>query len=321
MLRQSCRCAAAAVAVGLLASSEAVAARPTARIVYTRAAGAAECPDETALREQVAERLGYDPFARRAVDRILIAIGKDDGVFHGALRYEDGSGRALGARDLDAADCAALVETLALTVVILLDPPVASARSQKEPPANTEPAPVVTPIAAETPKPAPAAGPTTRLAPRVGAGILGSLNTLPSAGFGAYSFLGARMSRFSIDVESRIDFPSSDASAGVRASRIVGTAAPCLHYGIAAACVAFSFGGFLGEALRPGEPRRGTTFYAAIGPRLALEVPLAPALALQPRVDVEFPVTPTTLRQGGIERWNTPPVGASGSVGVVGTFW
>jgi len=54
-----------ALAVLALARAAAAAPAPKAHLLYVRGPGAQRCPDEQAVREVVARRLGYDPFAER----------------------------------------------------------------------------------------------------------------------------------------------------------------------------------------------------------------------------------------------------------------
>jgi hypothetical protein len=52
-------------ALAVLSASRWAYATPSARLVYSRGHGAESCPDEHALREAVAARVGYDPFFPR----------------------------------------------------------------------------------------------------------------------------------------------------------------------------------------------------------------------------------------------------------------
>src|SRR6185295_14885959 len=46
----------------------------TARFVYTRGIGAEQCPDEVAVRDGVAKRVGYEPFHPAARTTVAAAI-------------------------------------------------------------------------------------------------------------------------------------------------------------------------------------------------------------------------------------------------------
>jgi hypothetical protein len=58
---------------GVLASTGL--AFPTSRLVYERGPGVEHCPDQAAIREAVASRLGYDPFFPSS-DKTIVA--RDD---------------------------------------------------------------------------------------------------------------------------------------------------------------------------------------------------------------------------------------------------
>ncbi len=64
-------------------------ATPTSRLVYSRTAEAATCPDEQALRRAVAARVGYDPFFAYANRTIVSALSRRDGAFVGTVDLID----------------------------------------------------------------------------------------------------------------------------------------------------------------------------------------------------------------------------------------
>jgi hypothetical protein len=306
--------------IAILASSPRAAASPRAatRLSYVRDLSAATCPDESVLRQEIAQRLGYDPIAPAARDRVSAVLTSADERFRAVVQYEDEAGRVRGARELDANDCGELVSSIALTVVILLDPPGAHAA----PPLAPEPADVpVVPVVAPPPPPSDRAPPRDaqgRARLRTGAGSLGSVGVAPAPALGFYAFAGAQLERWSVDAEGRADLPASSTDA--RTSLVLGTVAPCLREGLLLFCATASFGVLHGEGLGAGEPRRASTFYSAVGPRMAVELPVAPFLRFHARVDGAVPLTPTTLRQAGAEIWTTPTVGGSVGLGVTGLF-
>jgi hypothetical protein len=303
-------------AMVLAPAAASAAPRASTRLAYVRDVSAAACPDESALRQEIAQRIGYDPFAPAALERVSATITSSAGTFRGVVQYEDEAGQVRGARELDANDCAELVSSLALTVVILLDPPGAHVAP--------EPGPILTPFdpprmpAPEPPPSRPSKPPAARARLRAGAGTLGSIGVAPAPSVGLYAFLGLQLERWGVDAEGRLDLPSS--SDGARTSLVLGTLAPCRVQGPLHFCLTASFGALNGEGLGAGEPRSARTFYSTVGPRVGLELPITPAWRIHARVDATIPLTPTTLRQGGAELWTTPIVGAALGIGVTGHF-
>lgn len=307
------------LALALLASparADEAPARPTTRLAYERAASA--CPDEAELRREVAQRLGYDPFAVVATSRVRVSLAEDPPRgFRGVVSHEDGAGQVLGARELQSSDCRELVASIALTVVILLDPKGRPTTPPAAPP-PVAPAPVALPpprAVAPPAQPRPSAPPVEL---RAGAGVLGALFVAPATSVGFFASAGLARGGFSVDAELRGDLPAS--ADGVRTSLLVGVLSPCLHRGVLLACACASLGALSGEALTSQDPRRASTLYAALGPRVGVELPLGPALSIAARVDASFPLTPTTLRQGGVELWTSPALGVSAGGGLVGRF-
>ncbi|HTB72556.1 MAG TPA: hypothetical protein VK762_04915 [Polyangiaceae bacterium] len=99
-------------------------ARPSARLVYSRAAGAESCPDERALRAAVAERVGYDPFFAWVKQAVVASMAPDGRRgFVARIRLVDEQGIEAGTRDLHAdGACADLLDTAALAIAIAIDP-------------------------------------------------------------------------------------------------------------------------------------------------------------------------------------------------------
>lgn len=99
-------------------------AAPTARLVYSRTAGAASCPDEGALRRAVSVRVGYDPFfgwARKTIIANMSASPSRGFVARVMLVDEDGI--AHGARELRTSGaCAERLDPVALGIAIAIDP-------------------------------------------------------------------------------------------------------------------------------------------------------------------------------------------------------
>jgi hypothetical protein len=153
-----------ALCVGACALLSALPARAqaqrTARLEYTRGAGALHCPDEAALRGAVAARLGYDPFRADAPRTITAAIARAGRALRADVKLSDASGKVTGTRQLSSKqnDCSELLGAVTLAISLTIDP-----QSQLRIPA-IEPQPPVSPPSTE-PSPAPSTAPKTAPAP------------------------------------------------------------------------------------------------------------------------------------------------------------
>src|SRR5262249_39931632 len=130
-------------------------AKATAELVYTRAAGVEDCPDEAAFRAAVEARLGYDPFRAEAAQRFRAEVFAADDELVGHLVLVDDAGASSGVRAFRAGACSELAAAMALALSIAINPNLATEASA--PAAETETAPPSTPPVAP---PAPVSEPT-----------------------------------------------------------------------------------------------------------------------------------------------------------------
>src|SRR5579859_7626471 len=80
-----------AVCLAALGASPSAIAAPSARLVYARGPGASSCPDESALRQAVVARIGYDPFFPWAPLTISVELtGTPGGGLQGRVLVERG---------------------------------------------------------------------------------------------------------------------------------------------------------------------------------------------------------------------------------------
>src|SRR5262245_61835748 len=75
----------------------------TARLVYLRGPGTGTCPDEGALRDAVAARLGYDPFTPFSLDTLFAEVDKSASGFTARVKLVAHDNTVRGARELRAA--------------------------------------------------------------------------------------------------------------------------------------------------------------------------------------------------------------------------
>jgi hypothetical protein len=97
----------------------------SSRLVYGRTKGAESCPGEADLRAAVRARLGYDPFFPWAEQTVVVHItARPNRRMSGKVYLVDAQGGASPEREFTTseAECQELVYTLALAIVMTLDP-------------------------------------------------------------------------------------------------------------------------------------------------------------------------------------------------------
>jgi hypothetical protein len=305
-------------------------ARVSAKLDYRRGRGADGCPDETALREGVATRLGYDPFVPG--DTRVVRVTMEHGTtWRAVVELREGTG-AEGRQELSsrAATCEELASAVMLAVSIAVDPmsarmaPLASV-------AKPEPL-AVAGVAPPAPEPVPPRAPPPSLAGsdaadawHAQAAVLAfvSFGEVPRTTWGG-AIEGSVESRWtSLAIEVRAVAPQQAMAGGggsVRGWLAVATLAPCIHWRVSFACLLLGVGAFLGQGEGVTHSESDATPYVSAGGRLGIEAGLAPGLRLRVFGDVTTPLTPTTLSVGGIEAFRTPDVAGIFGAGVVHSF-
>jgi hypothetical protein len=308
----------------LLLTRAAGAEPPARRLLYGRGEGAASCPDEQALRESVAARLGHDPFRADAEGAVSATISRGSRGLRAVVELRDRSGRVTGSRLLTTTrrDCQELASAMALAICIAVDPLVLS---RVLPPKEPPPPPSPPPAPAPPPCPAcPVCPPPPRAPVRFRAGVgaqldLGAVPTLASLGVVAQAELRHRA--FALALEGRVDPELGSAralsdSGGVGATLLLALLIPCARLRSFGLCALLGMGALKGRGVDLAVSGHDTTFYAAAGARLSLEVPLLPQrLALDLHLDGLAPLTRTGLRIDGAEVWATPPI--AGGLGAI----
>ena len=287
--------AALAVLTTLLVARDARAAN-TARLIFLRGHGTEACPDEQALKEAVAARLGYDPFSPWALDTLFVELDRDGTAFVARIKLVTPDSVVRGARTLRAtAGCEDLVPTLALTISLAIDPMSGTRKGRPDglPPAERQVTPVastpegeaISPPSAEEPIPAPP--PRAPLRFVVGLGTIASVAVAPSPSLGALLFGRARVRDFSLSLEGRADLPASaDGETGrVSSFLVAGSLLPCGHTGSFFACGRGSIGALSAKGLDVSSPRASTVPWAELGGRIGYELPLGDVLALRLHLD------------------------------------
>jgi hypothetical protein len=324
--------AASALAVGaiILLAGPAALAASSARLVYTRTAGAEECPDQDALRSAVAARLGYDPFVREARETVVARIGRDGEVWRAQVALVDDKGMERGARRLETAspDCADLITAMALTISIAVDPlsvirpPPAVAAPERQAPA---PEPIAPPPEPTAPAPAPVApvletpvastpaaqSAATEIEPFVGLGLRGSLNIGAGPAFGGLASVGVRWRSFSLALEAGADAPSSaPSSQGGRVETFagLGSIVPCAHYRRLFACAVGTLGSITARGAEISAPRTGSALYGGAGARIGASIPLGGRLDLVGFAGVLASLARFTVTINGVQVFRAAPI-------------
>ncbi|HKQ70988.1 MAG TPA: hypothetical protein VJT73_16695, partial [Polyangiaceae bacterium] len=91
------------VVLAVLFEGAVAGAYPSSKLVYIRGEGSEQCADEAAVRREVKDRLGYDPFFPTADRTIIAEIGRDIRGLRATVRLIDDHGIARGARTLRSA--------------------------------------------------------------------------------------------------------------------------------------------------------------------------------------------------------------------------
>ncbi|MFO0603570.1 MAG: hypothetical protein U0324_10375 [Polyangiales bacterium] len=150
-------------ACGALHAGPSCAQSTRVRLRYEAAADAA-CPDDVALRRAVTRRLGYDPFDEGAAAAVTATIRRARRGLRASLAVEGLRGGRPRQIRTTHGDCAVLVDALAVSLCVLIDPRSLTRAAPPEetpapPPQAPPPPPQAPPPTAATPPPPPPALP------------------------------------------------------------------------------------------------------------------------------------------------------------------
>ncbi|HEX8790217.1 MAG TPA: hypothetical protein VF765_04645 [Polyangiaceae bacterium] len=295
-------------------------ATPTSRLVYSRSVDAGSCPDEQALRHEVAARVGYDPFFPWATRTIVAGITRREGAFVATVDLVDDQGLSHGARELRTdRGCDDLLGAMALAIAIAIDPQSLSRVGPPPPPPPSPPPasePSVTtssPVAAPE-QPAPQASRASPWGVDASVGLVGSGGLAPSFAAGLALGAGVRWRMLSFSLEGLIDAPSiSQAQGGgtVTTWLVLADVAPCVHFGSFLACALGQVGSMQASGNGVSDARSTSVPWWAAGGRLGAMVRLSDATSLRFRTDVVANLDRATLVLNGTNAWQYPAVGAS----------
>lgn len=309
-----------------LATTATAAPRPVA-LGFDDRSGDPGCADEAALRARVAglvEGPAFDPASTR---RAAVRIEATPRGLRATVRVLDGD-RALGDRAIETArgDCPALLASVALSLVLVIDPvrgmrlmgapppPLPRTQPPSPPPPplrqTQPPRPPPDPAAPPTPAPPPAPPRPAPTALEVDAGVLATLGATPGLGGGFALGAALRRPRWSAGLEARLQPPSTTAHAGgeVHAALLLGGARGCWHPGPHALCAVALFGlqpvagrGFAAEADALAE-------VGLLGLRATAGIDLPIDWSLRAGVELLAPLGTTRLLVDGAPAWTSPAV-------------
>ena len=277
--------------------------------------GPPECPDEQQARQEIAARLGYEPFDAESDVLVRARITKETPALKGTIELSKRDGTPQGRRELSSAtgDCAELSAAMELAIAIAIDP---QSLRRTSTPVVVVPEKVVPAL----PTPSPPAPPP--LGPRfvVGAGVLGAAGTAPAIAPGAVLRVGAEWERFSLALEGRADLSTTlrDARGSVSASVLLAAVVPCLRVWHIDGCAVISAGALQVSSAFGGLTLRQSTPLLLVGVRVQAVLELSELISVRPFVDAQAVLTRTSLLSGSEVVWVTPPIaGALGAALVV----
>jgi hypothetical protein len=299
-------------------------ATPSARLVYSRGPGAESCPDEVALRREVAARVGYDPFFLWA-DKTIVAsvVRAQPSGFVARVHLVDSAGADHGMRELHTdGKCDDLLGAAALAIAIAIDPLLLAPQqtsSQEEAPVTASPPPPAV-VAPSAPAPLvvaskpPVTGDTVRL--RAMAGAVASLGVAPAPAAGLSIGAEARWHRVSLELEARVDAPVGRVFATPSGPRLVsswlaaGTLAPCVHAAVLLGCALVQLGSVQASAPVSGRGA-GSAPWVSAGARVGSAIGIGKGAEIRLRADVLANLDRAQIGIDNAEVWKAPLICSS----------
>jgi len=315
--------------------------RVSLRLDYARAPGAEVCPTEGALHDEVARRMGYDPFEPSAAERLSVVVARQGRGLAARIERYAPSGAQTWAETFPVRgdDCGALISGVAAEIRALLAPgqtapgpaPAHGRLFGVEPYTGPAPGgPSIAPPVAPPPdvRAAALAAPPERLRAELAASAHITLTGAPAVTGGATVRAAVRGPWWSVGAEGRFDAPASGiatasgiAGAQYRVRTFAGSIVPCAYYPNPYiqpfGCVVLSAGAVSGEGSGVSMPASDTGLIIATGPRVGLDIPLvASRLSLRATFDALFFPRGARAHLAGVEVWRTPVVSGLGGIGL-----
>lgn len=314
-----------------------------AELRYALGPGMEVCPDQSFVEDHVKARLGWDPWHQPAEVVFDVEVQGSGRAKVAVLQQRNAQGRSLGHRQFrsEGGDCDALMHSVAMAISIVLDTfELARVPEEKPdeppPPVQPEPAPPVPPVPARVQPPPPRRSPPMPKVEKAGppwwrrlgwrgdvhylaeAGSLVSVGMQPSPTVGGMVSAGLQLDRLSLSLESRAMLPSiQPASVGrVYMGTLSLGAVPCVHGTVWRGCMVTSVSTTVLRAARQASVDRTHSEWAALGPRLVLQVPLRWGLVVGALVESQARVPRLVLREARTTDtlWESPPVLLTGGL-------
>jgi hypothetical protein len=278
----------------------------------------------------VAARIGYDAFFAWAKRTVIAGIARQGGAFVAKVDLIDEDGIDHGARELQTQGaCSDLLDAVALTIAIAIDPQSLASPGPRPPPApdpppaGPPPPPSVVPELppTESPRETPATTPSREGSLGIEAFAGGVVSTQVAPGTAIGLAVGGALSWHVVSVgfEGRVDAPAGKTAPGggsVSSWLVLGALAPCLHFGPALACALLQVGSSQSSGEGEGDTRSRSALWLALGARVGAAIGVRPNTELRIRADVLANLDPVTLELNGGTAWPAPRVG--GSLGIDG---
>jgi hypothetical protein len=281
------------------------------------------CPDESALHQEVARRMGYDPFTHGAADLLVATTARNGAGLTSTVALFDAKGARRWTKEFAIRDdrCAALITAMgnhiAYVFAASIRPVQASPPAQPPPPLPPSPPPLLLP-------PQPSSLPPS---PRFEIGIspLLALGTAPAPAFGLRLQAGARWRPFSIAAELRWDAPVSAAAESPPGARIEttllgGSLLPCGHISYFTGCAVVTAGQMSGEGAGLSAPKKDANAYLGAGVRAAFELHFTDNIGARLFAEGLASIRNVRIVLDGGEVWRTTPITGSMGGTVVALF-
>jgi hypothetical protein len=274
------------------------------RLSYSVSPGIKYCPPEQTLHDEVARRMGFDPFKPGAPDRIVAKLKHSArGLTATVERFDSKDVPQWQPKTWPPAKCSELVQAMGIYISFMLLPPVVppeaatltpsppAASTSAEPPAlpKVEPPPPRSP-----PLHPPLPSPPRRWAGRIAASGGSNLGVAPANVAAVMSLEGGLQWRYTPDwvlsgalgvlYSPRASAPMpvelmSGAHVELGTTLVTSVLAPCLHWRVLSSwvfsCAGLEIGRLSGKVTMNGRSLDGGAPWAAFQPRFGVEVPVA----------------------------------------------
>ncbi len=322
--------------VGMLVTTSKVAAaeRPTVALRYSIADGVSACPNETTLRLQVTEAVGYDPFVSDAPRSLAIEISHDK-LFTARVADRATSGAEVVRTMTSSVSCDDLLQSVVLAVAVSLDPEVQpKVVAELPPPKKPEVTvlPVLVPVYVDRPAP-PALKPVQRdsIEGFVAAGFGVGGGFVPGTSLGPTLAVGFRRRLWEVALEGTAQLPDDTTSelGNVEVFSVIAAAVPCYTpalstWGRALVCGSVAMGGAFATATNVETAAPAVRIAAFTGPRAGIAFQAAPHVDVRLAGDLWINLAPLDAQIRGFGEtltiYESPPLAARAITSIAVSF-